>query len=289
MPKENERDYEDLFNCHHELQRQYRSVVQKHKASLQKIKRLSNEVATLKLRLQALPSSEMDISLRKASDSHQEMDEKEKGDLLEVISKRLTEAEKNLHLLRLEKAVENASNNDSEKKKSDGDSQIQIARLKTHLHELATQHKLDALRLSLQEEKLRKILTLHNQYVRRHAMLKKELRFCESERNQMEEYKEEVFELREQNHFLEKHVTKLCSIDSNEEEIQMLKNTLLQKESGNEILLEEIIKLQGENERLRLMLRQSDKKATEIKSCYRELEHLALEEAKSIDSSNATS
>ncbi len=294
MPRQDEKDYNDLFQCHHKLRRRYQKVVEKQKTALQKIKKLTNELATLKLRQQAPPGTpsqrhERDGCLRNVSQSHQEMDEKD--ELLRNISKRLTDAEKELHLLGLEHRTESASNNESRQSKSDDESQIQIASLKTHLHELATQHKLDTLRMSLQEEKLQKILALHNEYTTRHAMLKKELQFCKSERNQMEEYKEEVVELREQNHFLEKQLTKLCDIGNNEEEVQMLKDKLLHKESAHDLLLEEVIKLQGENERLRLMIRQSDHKAKSIKSCYRKLEQLALEEAKlseSIDSSHVT-
>lgn len=276
--KQDEKDYNDLFQRHDEVQRQYKRLMQKQKASVQKIAKLSNEVATLKLRLQGAPSSE--APLRKTSESRRGMEEKD--ELLEVISKRLADAEKELHRLKLESAVEKASNSFC----SDDDSQNQIAKLKTHLHELATQHKLDTLRMSLQEEKLKKILSLHTEYATRHTALKKQLRYSESERNQMEEYKEEVFELREQNHFLEQQVTKLCDVGHNDDDIQTLKTMLSQKDSANEILLQEVIKLQEENERLRLLLRQSDEKAKEIKHSYRELEHLALEEAKLSDSSD---
>lgn len=288
MPRQDEKDYNDLFRCHHKLRTKYQQVVEKHKASLQKIKKLSNEISTLKLRQQAPPATPSDGCLRKHS--HQDPEKDEKNELLEVISKRLTNAEKELYLLRSEHRTESASNNNSRQNKSDDESQIQIASLKTHLHELATQHKLDTLRLNLQEEKLRKIIALHNEYTARHAMLKKELQCCEAERNQLEEYKEEVVELREQNHYLEEQVTKLCDLGNNEEEVQMLKDKLLQKESAHDMLLEEVIKLQGENERLRLMLRQSDQKAKDIKSRYRKLEDLALEEAKlseSIDDSSS--
>lgn len=276
--KQDEKDYNDLFQRHSEVQRQYKRLMKKQKASVQKIAKLSNEVATLKLRLQGAPSSE--APLRKTSESRRGMEEKD--ELLEVISKRLADAEKELHRLKLESAVEKASNSFC----SDDDSQNQIAKLKTHLHELATQHKLDTLRMSLQEEKLKKILSLHTEYATRHTALKKQLRYSESERNQMEEYKEEVFELREQNHFLEQQVTKLCDVGHNDDDIQTLKTMLSQKDSANEILLQEVIKLQEENERLRLLLRQSDEKAKEIKHSYRELEHLALEEAKLSDSSD---
>ena len=270
-------DYTDLFQRHDEVQRQYRRLILKQKASVQKIKKLSNEVATLKLRLQGVPSSES--PLRKTSESRREM--KEKDDLLEVIRKRLADAEKELHRLKLESAVEKASASFC----TDDDSQNQIAKLKTQLQELATQLKLDTLMMSLQEEKLKKILSLHTEYATRHAALKKQLRYSESERNQMEEYKEEVFELREQNHFLEQQVTKLCDVGHNDDDIQTLKVMLSQKESANEILLQEINRLQEENGRLRLLRRQSDEKAKEIKQSYRELEHLALEEAKLSDSS----
>ena len=271
-------DYKDLFRRHDEVQRQYRRLMQKQKASVQKIKKLSNEVATLKLRLQALPSespSQQFSCLRKTSESRRGMEEKD--ELLEVISKRLADAEKELHRLKLESAVEKASN--SFCSDDDSQTQIQIAKLKT-------QHKLDTLRMSLQEEKLKKILSLHTEYATRHTALKKQLRYSESERNQMEEYKEEVFELREQNHFLEQQVTKLCDVGHNDDDIQTLKVMLSQKESANEILLQEINRLQEENGRLRLLRRQSDEKAKEIKHSYRELEHLALEEAKLSDSSD---
>ncbi len=280
MPRQEEQDYNDLLKCHHALQSQYRKEVQKNKSSKQRIKKLSSELATLKLRQQTPPTR------RTTSHSHQEKDEKD--DLLEVISRRLTDAEKQLDLLKLENQVKNASssssNNNNNNKQADDES------LTMHLHELATQHKLDTLRLSLQEEKLRKIIQLHNQYKARHDAMKKELHFYEEERHQMEEYKEEFIELREQNHFLEQQVTKLCDGGNHEEEMEMLRDALSQKESAYELLLEEIIKLQRENEHLHLQLSRANHKAKDIRSCYRELEHLALEEAKlseSVDSSYA--
>ena len=188
MPRQEEKDYDDLFQCHHKLQRQYRSVVQKHKAAIQKIKKQNGELATLKLRQQTPPLTpserrEMDGCLRKASNSHQETDEKD--DLLAVISKRLTDAEKELRLLKEDRVEHDSDWERSKKTKSNNDSQIQIASLTTHLHELATQHELDTLRLSLQEDKLKKIMALHNEYTTRHAALKKELHLYESERNQL--------------------------------------------------------------------------------------------------------
>ena len=69
--KQDEKDYNDLFQRHQEVQRQHQRLTQKHKASVQKIKKLSNEVATLKLRLQGAPSSES--PLRMTSESRREM------------------------------------------------------------------------------------------------------------------------------------------------------------------------------------------------------------------------
>ena len=78
-----------------------------------------------------------------------------------------------------------------------------------NLQELESQHDLDTLRLALQDEKLKKILKFHNEYKARHVALKEELHLLEVERNQLEEYKEEVNYLREQNKFLEEKVQEL--------------------------------------------------------------------------------
>lgn len=284
--RQEEKDYSELLECHQKLQRQHRNVEQKQKGLIKRNKKLCSEVATLKLRQQACSQrdEEMDGFLRKESRSHQEKDEKD--DLLDVISMRLAGAEKRLGLLALENQFKDTTNKSN---KSGDDSQI--SSLKMHLHELASQHQHDTLRLNLQKEKLRQILKLHNEYKTRHVALKKELHFCEAERNQVEEYKEEVVELREQNHFLEQQVTKLCCDGGNdEEEMERLRDALSQKESAYELLLVEIIKLQRENEHLHLRLSQANHKAKDIKSCYRKLEQLALEEAKlpeSVDSSYA--
>ena len=56
---------------------------------------------------------------------------------------------------------------------------------------------------------MNKILKFHNEYKARHVALKEELHFLEIERNQLEEYKEEVSDLREQNKFLEEKVQEL--------------------------------------------------------------------------------
>jgi cell division protein FtsB len=232
MPRQEEQDYNDLLKHYHTLQMQHRNEVQKNKSLMQRIRKLQRELATLKLRQQAPPTT------RTVSHSHQEKDEKD--DILELISMRLTDAEKQLDLLKLENQVR----------------QPKI---------LSLSHA--------REEKLRKILQVHNEYKARHAALK----------DQMEEYKEEVAELREQNHFLEQQVTKLCSGRHYED-----RDAFSQKESAYDLLLGEIMMLQRENEHLHLRLSRANHKAKDIRSCYRELEYLALEEAKLSESADSS-
>jgi len=160
------------LRCYQNLQRQHRSVVKKHQASVQRIKKLSSKISTLKLRQEGKGR------------------EAEKDDR----SSRLVAPLK-------EKNDAATSTNDEMQKTNQ--------RLKLHLQELVSQHDLDTLRLALQEEKLKKILKFHNEYKARHVALKEELHFLEIERNRLEEYKEEVSDLREQNMFLEEKVQEL--------------------------------------------------------------------------------
>ena len=175
MPTEEERDYNELLRCYRNLQRQHKSVVKKHQASIQRIKKLSSKISTLKLRQEA-------------------QEEKEKNDLSSSLVAPLKEKKDAA-------TITTTSTND--------DLQKTNQRLKIHLQELASQHDLDSLRLALQDEKLKKILKFHNEYKARHVALKEELHFLEIERNQLEEYKEEVSDLREQNMFLEEKVQEL--------------------------------------------------------------------------------
>ncbi len=174
MPTEEERDYNELLRCYQNLQRQHRNVVKKHQASTQRIKKLSIKISTLKLR--------------------QEAKEKEKNDR---------------SCSNLVKEKKDAATATTTSTKDNDDLQKTNQRLKMHLQELASQHDLDTLRLALQDEKLKKILKFHNEYKARHVALKEELHFLEIERNQLEEYKEEVSDLREQNMFLEEKVQEL--------------------------------------------------------------------------------
>ena len=239
--REEEKDYIELLNSHHTLQRQYRNAVQKHKSSIQLIKKLKCEIARLKLRLNAQPR-ELDRGecLQKSLLFYKGKGEKD--DLLEILNRRLKDAEKQLDVLKLEnRSKEDVNNNQNE------DSQM-LSQLQTHLHELKTQHELDTFRLNIQEGKLRKILTLHNEYKARHIALKEELHFHKAEIDQIEEYKDEVMDLREQNRFLEEQVTKLCDGGNHdhEEEKEALRYALCQKEAEYEMLLEEVFILQGE-------------------------------------------
>lgn len=174
MPTEEERDYNELLRCYQNLQRQHRNVVKKQQASTQRIKKLSSKISTLKLR--------------------QEAKEKEKNDR---------------SCSNLVKEKKDAATTTTTSTKDNDDLQKTNQRLKMYLQELASQHDLDTLRLALQDEKLKKILKFHNEYKARHVALKEELHFLEIERNQLEEYKEEVSDLREQNKFLEEKVQEL--------------------------------------------------------------------------------
>lgn len=175
MPTEEERDYNELLRCYQNLQRQHRSV-KKNQASVQRIKKLSSKISTLKLRQEGKgrEAEKDDRSSRLVAPL------KEKNDAATITT---------------------TSTND--------DLQKTNQTLKLHLQELASQHDLDTLRLALQDDKLKKILKFHNEYKARHVALKEELHFLEIERNQLEEYKEEVNDLRDQNRFLEEKVQEL--------------------------------------------------------------------------------
>ena len=178
MPTEEERDYNELLRCYQNLQRQHRNVVKKHQASTQRIKKLSSKISTLKLR-------------QEASSFRQEENEKDRS------------------CSNLVKEKKDAATTTTTSTNDNDDLQKTNHSLKMHLQELASQHDLDTLRLALQDEKLKKILKFHNEYKARHVALKEELHFLEIERNQLEEYKEEVNDLREQNKFLEEKVQEL--------------------------------------------------------------------------------
>lgn len=273
--------YQDLFSCYSELQRNYRAALSKNKTSSQVIKRQEKEIATLKLRYASrLPSNRSVLRTKKSGGCLKELgeafpvvetlaaDKENVENALGELRLRLSSAEQQLQMLRGD-AARNENDITSPMAKHIASSQESSAQ---KLHLLQAQHELDKSRMQAQEKKLERILQLHNEYKKRYASLKKELNFHRQENEdlqdrivQLEECRDEVEQLSDQNRLLETKVRRLCQLSASKKggscrrERDVLARELKEAQADRESLLEEKRDLLEENAHLNRQLKSAER------------------------------
>ncbi|KAL7553586.1 hypothetical protein ACHAWF_016892 [Thalassiosira exigua] len=264
-----QRDYDDLFRCYSDMQREYRAIAGKHKAALQIVRKQKKEIQSLRLRCSAgvgngrsryacrTCKKESGGCRRKVSDldTFGATDDKENVDAaIGRLQHRLSTAEEQLQVLKSHPP----SDQGMSAKRSGSENQEESS---TKLHMLQAQHQLDESRIRAQAEKLEKILSLHKEYKARHGALKKELHL-QQERNeelefrivQLETFEDRAEELANQNRFLEERIQRLCEPDPEEDgrraETKRIAMELRDALEQCERLSEENVELKGDIERM---------------------------------------
>ena len=240
LSKKERNAYDDLFKAYDSLQRENRAVMAKNKSSIQLIKKLKNEIATLKLRaarprtnnresISTMPTVIGNSAALVTTDNNAATDNNVENALLQL-QQRLISAEEKLQILHSTPMIENRTTSD----------------MATQLHVLQSQHELDQMRLQAQSEKLEKILSSHNEYKVRYTALRDRLSQCEAENESLKAQEMQIIDLREHNLFLE---TKMIELSKVEPENQSVRAMIQQMEEC-ELLRQDNINLRMSNEKL---------------------------------------
>jgi len=143
----------------------------------------------------------------------------------------------------------------------------------TKLKLLKAQHEYAEATIKHQGDKVEEILVLHGEYKSKYSTVKKELQYYREENevlevkvSQLDELKEQVDELTQQNHFLESQVTRLCHSpmfksskeEEHHKEKDMLRGKIFEMQNAHLIMAQECNQLKRANEELYSQLR-SDK------------------------------
>ncbi|KAL3805291.1 hypothetical protein HJC23_008998 [Cyclotella cryptica] len=259
-------DYEDLFKSYEELQSRYRAIAAKHKSSIKTINKLKKELQSWKLRRVAgrgfhkkvqkssggCVKAVLNNRVNEATDNFEEEDYIQREQVLE----RLGTAEEKLKSL-CEESSRSSSRSDANALTND--LRRQLNETTTKLNLLQARNEYAESKIKAQGEKLEKILLLHGEYKSKYASLKRELQVCRQENEALEakaldidELKDLLSELTEQNRFLERQVVELTPVYVHDE--RTLTELLREKQAAYDALISERSQLRKENERLRLQI-----------------------------------
>jgi chromosome segregation ATPase len=243
IKNDNQRDYEDLFTAFSEIQRKHRSVVEKYKAAHQTIAKLKRENQSQKRRLtgRALQTKNQKTSERGVPKAvlndrgNVAENDNHNVEINHELMERLISAERQLKSLSVQEIARPISDAESD---AAATLRQQLQETTVRLNLLKSQNEYAESKMKAQGEKLEQILLLHGEYRTKYTALKKELQFyradneaLEAKASKIDDMKELITELTEQNSFLEGQVTKLCVPAQVNDEKQMLIATIHEKET----------------------------------------------------------
>ena len=245
LSKQERNAYDDLFKAYDSLQRENRAVIAKNKTYTQLIKKLKNDIATLKLRaahprtnnresISTAPAVIGDSAAFVTTDNNAAT-ENYVEDALIQLQQRLISAEEKLQILHSTPMTENRT------------CTVIPPDTATQLHVLQSQHELDEMRLQAQSEKLERILISHKEYKARYTALRDRLSQCEAENESLKAQGLQITELRDHNIFLE---TKMIELSKVVEPENQRVRVMIQQMEECELIRQENINLRMSNEQL---------------------------------------
>jgi hypothetical protein len=248
LSKQERNAYDDLFKAYDSLQRENRAVIAKNKTYTQLIKKLKNDIATLKLRaahprtnnresISTAPAVIGDSAAFVTTDNNAAT-ENYVEDALIQLQQRLISAEEKLQILHSTPMIENRTGTTDTVIPPD---------TATQLHVLQSQHELDEMRLQAQSEKLERILISHKEYKARYTALRDRLSQCEAENESLKAQGLQITELRDHNIFLE---TKMIELSKVVEPENQRVRVMIQQMEECELIRQENINLRMSNEQL---------------------------------------
>ena len=248
LSKQERNAYDDLFKAYDSLQRENRAVIAKNKTYTQLIKKLKNDIATLKLRaahprtnnresISTAPAVIGDSAAFVTTDNNAAT-ENYVEDALIQLQQRLISAEEKLQILHSTPMIEN---------RTDTTDTVTSPDTATQLHVLQSQHELDEMRFQAQSEKLERILRSHKEYKARYTALRDRLSQCEAENESLKAQGLQITELRDHNIFLE---TKMIELSKVVEPENQRVRVMIQQMEECELIRQENINLRMSNEQL---------------------------------------
>jgi hypothetical protein len=248
LSKQERNAYDDLFKAYDSLQRENRAVIAKNKTYTQLIKKLKNDIATLKLRaahprtnnresISTTPAVIGDTAALVTTDNNAATENDVENALIQL-QQRLISAEEKLQILHSTPMIEN---------RTDTTDTVTSPDTATQLHVLQSQHELDEMRLQAQSEKLERILSSHKEYKARYTALRDRLSQCEAENESLKAQGLQITELRDHNIFLE---TKMIELSKVVEPENQRVRVMIQQMEECELIRQENINLRMSNEQL---------------------------------------